>query len=143
MRHDGDMSGSEGRPSEHRRRRRRGRGQTESAPVNPVKSAEAVTPLAEVVSTQPPAVRGPRRERSPVRASNRDPERGWRDLAANTPSQVGVDGALRARDVARPSAADLAAAEREVNLIRRGWQPPDDEADPGPTTPPKRSARTP
>jgi hypothetical protein len=29
-------------------------------------------------------------------------------------SKVGIDGALRARDVARPSAEDLAAAERDL-----------------------------
>jgi hypothetical protein len=38
---------------------------------------------------------------------------------------VGLNGALRARDVARPTAEDLAAAERSVVLVRRGWQPPD------------------
>ncbi|HST48129.1 hypothetical protein [Jatrophihabitans sp.] len=54
----------------------------------------------------------------------RDSERGWRELAGSSPSQVGLSGALRARDVARPTPADLAAAERSVVLVRRGWQPP-------------------
>jgi hypothetical protein len=35
-----------------------------------------------------------------------------------------VSGALRARDVARPGPAELAEAERSVQLVRRQWQPP-------------------
>ena len=55
----------------------------------------------------------------------RDPaERGMRDLVGAGHSQVGVDGALRARDVNRPSAADLAEAERTVTIVRRHWKPP-------------------
>lgn len=56
----------------------------------------------------------------------RDLERGWRDLAGNTPSQVGISGALRARDIARPRPDDLAEAEREVAIVRRDWKPPTD-----------------
>jgi hypothetical protein len=54
----------------------------------------------------------------------RETERGWRDLAGNGSSQLGVSGALRARDVARPGPAELAEAERNVQLVRRQWQPP-------------------
>jgi hypothetical protein len=35
-------------------------------------------------------------------------------LVGAGPSKVGVDGAMRARDVARPSAQDLAEAERDL-----------------------------
>jgi hypothetical protein len=42
-------------------------------------------------------------------------------LVAPGPSKVGIDGAMRARDVARPSAADLAAAEKEL-VIRYAAQ---------------------
>jgi hypothetical protein len=42
-------------------------------------------------------------------------------LVASGPSKVGIDGAMRARDVARPSAADLAAAEKEL-VIRHAAQ---------------------
>jgi hypothetical protein len=46
-----------------------------------------------------------------------------RDLVGAGPSQVGVSRALRARDVNRPTEADIAAAEREVMLVRRHWKP--------------------
>jgi hypothetical protein len=39
-------------------------------------------------------------------------------LADRGPSRVGVDGALRARDVSRPASADLARAERSVTVRR-------------------------
>ena len=39
-------------------------------------------------------------------------------LADRGPSRVGVDGALRARDVSRPRPADLARAERTVTVRR-------------------------
>jgi hypothetical protein len=39
-------------------------------------------------------------------------------LADRGPSRVGVDGALRARDVSRPGPADRARAERTVTLRR-------------------------
>jgi hypothetical protein len=42
-------------------------------------------------------------------------------LVAAGPSRVGIDGAMRARDVARPSAADLEAAEKEL-VIRHAAQ---------------------
>jgi len=56
----------------------------------------------------------------------RETERGWRDLAGSGASQLGVSGALRARDVARPGPDELAEAERNVQLVRRQWQPPAD-----------------
>jgi hypothetical protein len=37
-------------------------------------------------------------------------------LVGAGPSKVGIDGAMRARDVARPSAEDLAEAQRELVL---------------------------
>jgi len=50
-------------------------------------------------------------------------ERGLRGLVGGGSSQVGVVAAMRARDAARPSDADLAAAERETVIVRRGWVP--------------------
>jgi hypothetical protein len=42
-------------------------------------------------------------------------------LVAAGPSKVGIDGAMRARDVARPTPADLAEAEKEL-VIRHAAQ---------------------
>jgi hypothetical protein len=42
-------------------------------------------------------------------------------LVAAGPSKVGIDGAMRARDVAKPSAADLAEAQEEL-VIRYAAQ---------------------
>jgi hypothetical protein len=67
------------------------------------------------------------RERASEQPAGRDSDRGWRDLAGNSPSQVGVVGALRARDVARPRLSDYEAAERDLVIVRRDWQPPEGE----------------
>jgi len=56
----------------------------------------------------------------------KDGDRGWRELLGNTPSQVGVSGALRARDAARPSPADIADAEQNLVIVRRQWKPPEE-----------------
>lgn len=57
-------------------------------------------------------------------------EGGLSNLIGSGRSRVGVAGAMRARDVSRPSEQDLAAAEREVVVRRtRGDAPP---------TPPRR-----
>jgi hypothetical protein len=71
--------------------------------------------------------RGGEQGRSESAKGGRDSERGWRELAGTSPSQVGPSGALRARDVARPTAEDLAAAEQSVTVVRRHWQPPPTE----------------
>jgi hypothetical protein len=47
-----------------------------------------------------------------------------RELVGNTPSQLGPSGALRGRDVNRPTDEDLAEAERDLVIVRRHWTPP-------------------
>ena len=59
------------------------------------------------------------------RARRADLERGLRGIVGAGPSQVGIVGAMRARDAARPTAEDLAAAERDVVIVRRHYVPPD------------------
>lgn len=51
-------------------------------------------------------------------------ERGLRGLVGAGPSQIGVSGALRARDVAQPTEADEAAAQNDVKVVRRNYVPP-------------------
>jgi len=46
-----------------------------------------------------------------------------RDLVGAGRSQVGVSGALRVRDVNRPTDEDLAEADRDVVVGRRNWKP--------------------
>jgi hypothetical protein len=52
-------------------------------------------------------------------------ERGLRGLVGGGASQVSPAAALRARDAARPGAADLARAEAELRIVRRNWTPRD------------------
>jgi hypothetical protein len=54
----------------------------------------------------------------------REVERGLRSLVGGGASQVGVAAAMRARDAARPSDEELAAAEANLIIVRRGWTPP-------------------
>ncbi|MGI5181097.1 hypothetical protein ACQEVZ_32795 [Dactylosporangium sp. CA-152071] len=58
-------------------------------------------------------------------------ERGLRGLVGGGASQVSVSAAMRARDAARPTDDDLAAAERDLQIIRRGWVPREELTRPG------------
>lgn len=72
--------------------------------------------------TPPAATQGTRRGRRS--ADQGAAERGLRDLVGAGRSQLGVSGALRGRDVNRPTAEDLAEAEQNVTIVRRHWTPP-------------------
>ncbi len=94
--------------TERRRRRLRHHGDGEpSATTSPVHDEP------------PPRVRraGPAAEES---------ERGLRGLVGSGASQVSVTAALRARDAARPTDADLAEAEAHLVIVRRNWVPRDE-----------------
>lgn len=56
-------------------------------------------------------------------------DRGLRAIVGNTGFQVDVSAAMRARDVARPSAEDEAAAERDLTIVRRHYVPPESDRD--------------
>jgi hypothetical protein len=124
----------------HRRRRRRATAAAGAPPVRPpggspadaaVPPTEPPTDAAGPTATGEPAVAGPPRPTKPPagrrKARETGADRGLRDLVGAGRSQVGVSGALRARDVNRPTPEDLAEAERDVVLVRRDWRP----ADPG------------
>lgn len=53
-------------------------------------------------------------------------ERGLRGLVGGGSSQVGVAAAMRARDASRPTTEDLAAAQAQLPIVRRGWVPRED-----------------
>jgi hypothetical protein len=133
---DRAVTSSEPAASGPRRRRRRGFRPKGSPPARPVvddaTGTESVDPLQPLPTAIPVAIvdesASEVRDRGSGRGRGREAERGWRDLAGNTPSQVGVDGALRARDVARPESEHLERAEREVLVVRRQWQPPEGDA---------------
>jgi hypothetical protein len=93
-----------------RRRRRR----------KPATAAARPDSGAQPTGDAPPAPAAATRRRR----SDAPVERGLRDLVGAGHSQLGVDGALRGRDVDRPTEEDLAEAEREVVIVRRHWQPP-------------------
>ncbi len=63
-------------------------------------------------------------DREAAAQDDRETERGLRGLVGGGASQVRVGAALRARDAARPTDEDLAAAEANLVIIRRGWTPP-------------------
>ena len=102
----------------HRRRRRRATARQGPPPAAPVPEVPAQAP-------KPPAKeerRKPRRRPADQQARDGGPRS---DLAGAVRSQVGVSGALRARDVNRPSEDDLAAAEADLVVVRRNWRPDD------------------
>jgi hypothetical protein len=105
-----------GKPARRRRRRQATRVQGAPAP------ADSASPDPEAEESATPG-QSPRRKRPPREGG----ERGLRDLVGAGHSQVGVSGALRARDVNRPSEDDLAEAEQKLVIVRRNWHPDDSE----------------
>jgi hypothetical protein len=97
-----------------RRRRRRKATRAQGAP-------EAAPDAAPGVTSAPPTATAAQRRR-PLRDGG---ERGLRDIVGAGHSQVGLSGALRARDVNRPTDDDLAEAERTLVIVRRNWRPDD------------------
>ena len=130
-------------PSRHRRRERR-RDRTARAPAEPAvetpadgtadTAAEATTETAAeseaetaAESEAETAAAGDAPEPAPRRKSRSrrtDADRSLRGIVGAGSSQVGVVGAMRARDAARPTAEDLAAAERDLVIVRRHYVPP-------------------
>lgn len=81
--------------------------------------------LTEHPSAHTSPVHDPEAEPADRAVDDREAERGLRGLIGAGTSQVSRVAALRARDAARPTAADLAAAETDLVIVRRGWVPRD------------------
>jgi hypothetical protein len=109
--------------SERRRRRlRQGQSAGHGGPdvVDP-DGRSATTPEVHDPVTEPNGTR--RGPGSGSASDDRDGERGLRGLVGSGSSQVSVGAALRARDAARPTEADLAEAEELLVVVRRNWVP--------------------
>lgn len=103
-------------PGRRRRRRRPKRApDVPAAEAIPVEATPTPEPVEAAANTKP-------RRRKPGRDA--PGERGLRDIVGAGRSQLGVSGALRARDVNRPTDADLDEAERDIAIVRRNWKPP-------------------
>jgi len=84
----------------------------------PARGAERVRTADEPLGSAAASKRKPRARRA-------DAERTLRGIVGAGASQVGIVGAMRARDAARPTAEDIAAAERDLVVVRRHYVPPD------------------
>ncbi|HEY2298059.1 MAG TPA: hypothetical protein VGH43_10050 [Jatrophihabitans sp.] len=100
---------NDGEASTHRRRRRR----------NLPRQGPLPGPNAAPGGSTPEAERPHRKQ-----AARDSGERGLRDIVGAGRSQLGVSGALRGRDVDRPTDEDLAEAEETLQIVRRHWTPP-------------------
>jgi hypothetical protein len=125
-----------------RRRRRRGTAPQGAPRVDVTRADVAAEPITPQATASEPTVqrrddqhRSPRTAQRPAqtqqptrgpRPAREGVERGLRDIVGGGSSQLGVSGAMRARDVDRPTAEDLAAAERDLVIVRRNWKPPKD-----------------
>lgn len=131
----------EGRRSRHRIRGQQAEVAADSPQVNtaavkdpPLKTAEARQSRAkhaEPNHVEPP-IRSPERAREvenlPRTARDRRnelAERALRGLVTTRGTQVSWSAALRARDVASPTDADMAEAERDLVIVRRNYTPPE------------------
>lgn len=105
-----------------RRRRRRATARQGPPPAAPAADPQRPPPQQAAAPTRKDERRKPRRRAPDQQARGAGPRA---DLAGAVRSQVGISGALRARDVNRPTDEDLAAAEAELVVIRRNWRPDD------------------
>lgn len=82
-------------------------------------------PTRAAVAEQAPPTRTdhPKQKKTQPKGGRASSPRGERDLAGSGTSQVGPTGAMRARDLNRPTDADLAQAEAELEIVRRHWAP--------------------
>ncbi|MET0419738.1 MAG: hypothetical protein ABW022_27290 [Actinoplanes sp.] len=83
--------------------------------ADPVEEVERVPRPPRAPARRPPA--------GPSGGDDRESERGLRGLVGSGSSQVSVGAAMRARDAARPSEAELAEAETTLTIVRRNWTP--------------------
>ena len=102
-------------------------GHTAAGAHSPAQSHSSSAPGRERPGERPPSGGGGAGE--PARRSGRPTreeasERSLRSLVTTRSTQVSPTAALRAREVALPTAADLEAAEADLVIVRRHYVPP-------------------
>jgi hypothetical protein len=129
-----------GRPGRRRRRGSSRQGPPLAKPADPLQPADpprpadppkpraaaaasATSPSDGLVAPPSPAENPAAKQRRARRAPRDAGEGGLHDLIGGGRSQLGVSGALRGRDVNRPSDDELAEAERDLQIVRRNWKP--------------------
>jgi hypothetical protein len=130
------MAEPEPEPERRRRRLRSSHGPgspaEETMITDPVETAPIQDPIVEdAVPVNPAPADEPAKKQRTVftgrpRGSgtdDREAERGLRGLVGSGSSQVSVGAAMRARDAARPSEAQLEEAEQTLTIVRRNWTP--------------------
>lgn len=112
-----------GESADERSRRLRKRPRRRSAGASPMPVGQtpdaATTPPPAAVSSNPPPHHGSRDRRVD------HTERALRGLVTTRGTQVSWSAATRARDVAMPTAVDLAQAADEVVIVQRNYTPPE------------------
>jgi hypothetical protein len=100
--------------------------QTGTPPETPTETA-AQRPARTGFAGRPPRSPGSRpTSGAGAGGDDREAERGLRGLVGSGSSQVSVGAALRARDAARPTDAQLADADQNLTIVRRNWLPRED-----------------
>jgi hypothetical protein len=97
---------------------------TDDVPATATVTATDDVPATATATATDEAARPGESARRKPRSRRTDAERSLRGIVGAGSSQVGVAGAMRARDAARPTAEDLAAAERDLVIVRRHYVPP-------------------
>ncbi len=119
-------SGRPGRSEPTRRRRRRRATAEQGPPPDPAAAPPAAAPSSPATPpSRSPAPAKPAVKPDKPRRRDSGTDRGMRDIVGAGRSQLGVSGALRGRDVNRPTDDDVAQAEQEVVIVRRNWKPDD------------------
>ena len=95
--------------------------------AEPVTGGDAVTaPIEDAIETTTRPARARPTSGAGAGGDEREAARGLRGLVGSGSSQVSVGAALRARDAARPTDAQLAEAAEHLPIVRRNWLPRED-----------------
>lgn len=103
-------------PGTHRRRKRK--------PAAPLPGPDVAGAASGEAGAASGAAQQSKRRKSRHHDAGDAAEHGLRDIVGAGRSQLGVSGALRGRDVNRPTDEDIVEAEQSLTIVRRRWSPP-------------------